>query len=433
MLTMPPSATATNTPRLTSLDALRGIVMIIMALDHVRDFFHADAMAFRPEDLARTNAALFFTRWITHFCAPVFFFLAGAGAFLWAAREGRTTAALSRFLWTRGLWLIVLELTVLRFGFFFSLTEGPWLLTVLWALGLSMIGLALLCRMPVRVLAPVSLAVIALHNLLDPLTARQFGPLAFAWHILHQPGAFVAGGTPVIVAYPLVPWVAVMAAGYCFASCYLRVVPSDSRRLPVADPAPVALPSAARRMPAGPVLPSALSLVPFVSWGAFLTAAFVVLRALDIYGDPSPWSTTVPGTGALSFLNTTKYPPSLLFLLMTMGPALLALAWLSRRPPRASSPVAVIGRVPLFFFLVHFLLAHALAIPFALVKYGHADFLAHPMPSMGGSAELYPPGFGYSLPTVYVVWAIVVLLSYPLCLWFARLKARRRDWWRGYL
>ena len=203
--------------------------MIIMALDHVRDFFHADAMVFRPEDLTRTYAALFFTRWITHFCAPVFFFLAGAGACLWVAREGRTTAALSRYLWTRGLWLIVLELTVLRFGFFLSLTEGPWLLTVLWALGLSMIGLALLCRLPVRVLAPLSLAVIALHNLLDPITARQLGPLAFVWNILHQPGAFLVGGTPVIVAYPLVPWVAVMAAGYCFASCYSRGPSADCR------------------------------------------------------------------------------------------------------------------------------------------------------------------------------------------------------------
>ena len=209
--------------------------MIIMALDHVRDFFHADAMVFRPDDLTRTYPALFFTRWITHFCAPVFFFLAGAGASLWVAREGRTTAMLSRYLWTRGLWLIVLELTVLRFGFFLSLTEGPLLLTVLWALGLSMIGLALLCRLPVRVLAPLSLAVIALHNLLDPIRARQLGPLAFVWNILHQPGAFLVGGTPVIVAYPLVPWVAVMAAGYCFASCYFRVVaglPTAVCRLP---------------------------------------------------------------------------------------------------------------------------------------------------------------------------------------------------------
>jgi uncharacterized membrane protein len=168
-------------------------------------------------------------------------------------------------------------------------------------------------------------------------------------------------------------------------------------------------------------------------WGISLTVAFLALRALNIYGDPSPWSAAIPGTGLLSFLNTTKYPPSLLFLLMTIGPALLALAWLGRRPIRASNPVVVIGRVPLFFFLVHFLLAHALAIPFAWAKYGHAEFLAHPMPSLGGSAAAYPPGFGYSLGTVYGVWILVVLLSYPLCVWYAALKERRRDWWLGYL
>ena len=316
---------------------------------------------------------------------------------------------------------------MLRFGFFFSLTEGPVLLTVLWALGLSMIGLALLCHLPVRVLAPLSLAVIALHNLLDPITARQLGPLAFVWTILHQPGAFLLGGTPVIVAYPLVPWVALMAAGYCFASCYLPVATSGnspSERLPAAG---CRLPSA------GSLLPSAFPLLPFLSWGAFLTVAFLVLRAVNVYGDPSPWSTAIPGTGVMSFLNTTKYPPSLLFLLMTIGPSLLALAWLVRRPLRASNPLVVIGRVPLFFFLAHFLLAHALAIPFAWVKYGRVDFLAHPMPSMGGSPEVYPPGFGYGLPTVYVVWVMVVLLAWPMCLWFARLKERRHDWWMGYL
>jgi uncharacterized membrane protein len=397
--------------RLTSLDALRGTVMIVMALDHVRDFFHADAMVFRPDDLTRTYAALFFTRWITHFCAPVFFFLAGAAACLWAAREGRTAAALPRYLWTRGLWLVVLELTVLRFGFFFSLTEGPWLLTVLWALGWSMIALALLCRLPVRVLAPLSVALIALHNLLDPIQARQLGPLAFVWNVVHQPGAFLVGGTPVIVAYPLVPWVAVMAAGYCFASCYLRVVPSAGCRPPVAG--------------SFSVWPSAFFLLPSLQWGAFLTAAFLVLRAFNVYGDPSPWSTAIPGTAVMSFLNTTKYPPSLLFLLMTIGPALLALAALARRPLRATNPLVVVGRVPLFFFLTHFLLAHALAFPFAWARYGRVDFLAHPMPSMGGSAELYPPGFGYSLPVVFVVWVIVLLLTWPLCLWFARLKERR--------
>jgi uncharacterized membrane protein len=203
-----------------------------------------------------------------------------------------------------------------------------------------------------------------------------------------------------------------MAAGYCFAARYLR-------------------PELGRVTRSGP---SAPGLLPMIRWGLFLTVAFLVLRALNVYGDPSPWSTAIPGTGLLSFLNTTKYPPSLLFLLMTIGPAMLVLAWLSRWNLGPTHPLVVIGRVPLFFFLVHFLLAHALAIPFALARYGHADFLASPMPSMGGAPEAYPPGFGYSLAAVYGIWVLVVVLTYPLCVWFAGLKERRRDWWwLGYL
>jgi uncharacterized membrane protein len=397
-----------TTSRLSAIDALRGVVLAVMALDHVRDFFHAEAMVFRPEELTRTTAALFLTRWITHFCAPVFFFLAGASAFLWMSREGRTVAALSRYLWTRGLWLIVLELTALRFGFFFSLRNGPLLLTVLWALGLSMIALSVLCRLPVRRLALLSGLVIALHNLLDPIEARQLGALAFAWNVLHQPGVFFAFGMPVVVAYPLIPWLAVMSAGYAFAAWYLPRTDASTDL------------GAIRRVPAW-------------RWGAALTLAFVVLRAINLYGDPARWSTAVPNTAVLSFLNTTKYPPSLLFVLMTLGPALMVLAWLQRRQPSPDHPIVVIGRVPLFFFLVHFLLAHALAIPFALITYGRAGFLMQPMPSMGGAADLYPPGFGYSLPTVYLVWMTVLALTYPLCAWFSRLKQRRRDWWLAYL
>lgn len=392
----------TSSVRIASVDALRGLVMILMALDHVRDFFHVGAMSFRPEDLTQTTAALFFTRWITHVCAPVFFFVAGLGALLWLSRAGRSPAALSRFLWTRGLWLIVLELTALRFAYFFGLTNGPVILTVLWALGASMIVLALLCRIPIRILAPLSLAVIALHNLLDPIAAHQLGPLAFLWTILHQQGVFFVRGVPVIVAYPLMPWFAVMAAGYCFG----RVVTLE--------------PAAVRRR------------LMYRS-GLAAVLAFVLLRALNVYGDPAPWSTEVPGTAILSFLNTTKYPPSLLFLLMTLGPAIALLGRLDRLSLSRTNPIVVIGRVPLFFFLAHLLLAHALTIPFALIHYGHAGFLATPVPSMGGSVELYPPGFGYSLPTVYAVWIAVVVMTYPFCLWLSRVKQRRRDWWLSYL
>jgi uncharacterized membrane protein len=393
----------TNT-RVPSVDALRGLVMIIMALDHTREFLHQGAMSFQPDDLTRTTVVLFFTRWITHICAPVFMFTAGLGAFLWLRpgrlRPGRTTSQLSHFLWKRGLWLVVLELTLFRLITNFSLVNGIVILSVLWALGWSMFVLGFLVRMPVRPLAVLSIAVILLHNLADPVAASRFGDAAWAWNILHQPGVFRAGGVLVHAAYPLVPWVAVMAAGFCFGP------------IVILDP-------------------------PRRRWwmmriGAGLTLAFLVIRTINVYGDPNPWSTRIPGMTVLSFLRTTKYPPSLEFLLMTLGPALLILAWLDRRTFTATNPLIVFGRVPLAYFLVHFFTIHALTIPFALLRYGRADFLWNPLPSMGGPAKLYPPDFGYPLWVVYAVWAGVVILLYPVCLWFARLKQRRSDWWLSY-
>ncbi len=240
--------------RIQSIDALRGLVMIIMALDHVRDFFHSAARAFQPDDLTRTTTALFFTRWITHICAPVFMFTAGLGAFFWLSR-GRTKGQLSRFLWTRGLWLIVLELTVLRLAMNFSLTSGFLLLSVLWALGWAMIALGFLVWLPLPALAVVSIAGIALHNLTDGVMAPQFGSAGWIWNVLHQPGLFRIGSVNALAAYPLVPWIFVMSAGFC----------------------------------TGPLM--ALDTVERRRWltriGLILTAAFICLRALNVYGDPS--------------------------------------------------------------------------------------------------------------------------------------------------
>jgi len=350
--------------------------MIVMALDHTRDFFHAAALAFRPDDLTRTTPILFFTRWITHFCAPVFMFTAGLGAFLWYSR-GHTKAQLSRFLWTRGLWLVVLELTALRLALSFDFS-GPVLLTVLWALGWSMVALGFLIYLPLRVLACLSVAVIALHNLADPISASQFGGAAWIWNILHQQGIFHVGSAVVVVGYPLVPWIFVMSAGFCFGPL-------------------VALPPLQRRR-----------------WmtriGLALTAAFLLIRAINIYGDPQRWSTQPPGMIVLSFFRVTKYPPSLDFLLMTLGPALLLLAWFDRISWSTTNPLIVFGRVPLFYFLVHFYLIHALAIVFQVVPHG-----------------------GYALWVVYVVWFAVVAMMYPLSLWYARLKQRKHAWWLSYL
>ena len=396
--------------RVQSVDALRGFVMIIMALDHTREFFHAGAMSFQPEDLTRTSTILFFTRWITHICAPVFMFTAGLGAFFWlsSGAKGRTTGQLSRFLWTRGLWLVVLELTVLRFAMNFSLTNGIVMLSVLWALGWSMVSLGFLVHVPVRALAVLSIAVIVLHNLADSITAAHFGSAGWVWNILHQPGVFQLGGIQFLAAYPLVPWIFVMAAGFCFGDLIGPRPSSNSAHGP------------SRRR----------------QWtfriGLGLTLAFLVIRTINIYGDPLPWS-HVPGMTALSFLRCIKYPPSLDFLLMTLGPVLMLLSWFDRLRLSAINPLIVFGRVPLFYFLVHFLAIHLLTIPFAWVRYGHAGFLLSPLPSLGGSMEIYPADFGYPLGVVYAVWASVVVFMYPLCLWFARLKERRHEWWLSYL
>jgi uncharacterized membrane protein len=390
--------------RIQSVDALRGAIIIIMALDHVRDFTSISAMSFSPTDLTRTTAALFITRWITHFCAPVFAFTAGIGTFFWYHNK-RTLPQLSRFLLTRGLWLMFLELTVLRFILFleWNWTGALFILTVFWMLGLSMVVLAALVHLPPRILAPLSLVVIASHNLLDPIAPDRFGRFAPLWDILHQQAAFPFHGALFAVAYPLIPWVAVMAAGFCFGSALLW------------DPA--------RRRSF------------LIRLGVGLAVVFGVLRAWNHYGDPSRWSHQATSLfTALSFLNTTKYPPSLLFLLMTLGPALIALAFLDRRNFSSSNPLIVFGRVPFFFFLFHMTLAHLLAVVLSAFRYGPHRFLLLPPPSLGGPRENFPADYGFSLPVVYVIWLSVILISYPVCRWYANLKDRRRDlWWLSYL
>jgi uncharacterized membrane protein len=374
--------------------------MVIMALDHTRDYVHAAAMAFQPEDLQQTTPAIFLTRWITHVCAPAFMFLAGAGAFLRVER-GSTIPELSRFLWTRGLWLVVLEFTAVRAGFFFDLRLDPLILLVFWALGLSMVALAALVHLPPRALLVVSAGMIAMHNLLDGVAATRFGAYAWVWRILHEQGLLLTGGPTVIVAYPLIPWIGVMAAGYCFGHVYR--LPADRRR------------------------------TLLLGLGLALAIAFVAIRAFNGYGDPRPWTVqSQPLFTWLSFLNATKYPASLAFLLMTLGPALLFLAWADRWRPGARHPLIVFGRVPLFYFVVHIPLIHLLAIGLTWLRYGPAPFLFTAPPTLGTPRALFPPDYGWDLWVVYAVWAVVVLALYPACLWFMRLKARSRAWWVSY-
>ncbi|MCC6392916.1 MAG: DUF1624 domain-containing protein [Bryobacterales bacterium] len=386
--------------RIQSIDLVRGAVMILMAIDHVREYLSSAAYTFRPEDLSRTTAAIFLSRWVTHFCAPVFMFTAGLGAFLWA-RRGRSRGELSRFLWTRGLWLVVLELTVIRFLLYFSFSF-PLVLTVFWALGWSMAALAALVYLPLRAIAGISLAMIALHNVLDSVRAADFGGWAWVWIVVHQPGVIRIGGTVVIPGYPLVPWIGVMGAGYCCGSLFLM----DAER---------------RR-------------ALLIRIGAALTAAFVLLRALNFYGDPARWSVQPSGLfTALSFLNCTKYPPSLLFLLMTLGPALLALGLLEGVRVSDKNPVLIFGRAPFFYYVIHLGLAHLALVLLTYLRYGATNFLFTPPPTLGGPRQAFPADAGFSLGTCYAVWFALLIVVYPLCRWFAGVKQRRKDWWLSYL
>jgi uncharacterized membrane protein len=382
------AVTAHAFARVASIDILRGLVMVLMALDHVRDFF-TDAR-FDPLDLSQTTTPLFLTRWITHFCAPTFVLLAGVSAYLTGRRC--TRAELSRFLLTRGLWLVVLEVTLMSLVWTFNVRYDHGLyLQVIWAIGVSMIVLAALVHLRVAQIAAFSLAIIFGHNLLDGIDPQSFGAWAPLWSLLHVsepiPHAFVA--------YPLVPWIAVMSLGYCIGSLFDRQ--REHRK----------------------------------QWLAYLGAAsftlFVLLRTTNVYGNPADWSlqsTTV--RTLLSFVDVHKYPPSLQYLLLTLGAAFALLAVLESARGKFSEMLRTFGRVPLLFYVLHIALAHLAAGIIALATgYGTAllsdDFMQ------------VPPQWGFGLPVVYLAWVLVVATLYPACRWFAAVKRRRDDWWLSYL
>ena len=395
--------------RIASIDVVRGAVMVLMAIDHVRVFSGVPAGGPAP--------AVFFTRWITHFCAPAFVFLAGTSAFLYGRRHGH----LSRFLLTRGLWLILLELTFLRVCWTFNFDFAHYELAgVIWVLGWSMIALAGLVKLPAGVVGAVGVAIIATHNLPDSHAGALAGSLdgglrAALWKIFYI-GFFAGpiagpGGVPSLtVLYSLIPWVGVMAAGYAFGKI-VTMEPARRDRLCL-----------------------------WIGLGAI--ALFLVLRGFNLYGDPRPWSARpaeaagAPGgrppmPALLSFLNTTKYPASLAFLLMTLGPILALLPLADRWRGPVARGLTVFGRVPLFFYLLHIPLIHALALVVSKIRQGHIDpwlFANHPM---GNPPP--PEGYPWSLPMLYLVWVIAIALLYPACRWFADFKARRRDWWLSYL
>ena len=403
-------ASAAGRSRLDSIDLLRGIVMVVMVLDHTRDFVHGPALRSDPTNLATTSAAIFMTRWITHFCAPVFVFLAGVSVYLQKMR-GKSLGELSRFLVTRGVWLIAIEIVVLHLLVWFSVDYSFLaLLQVIWVLGLSMICLAALIHLPRPAIATFAVVMIAFHNLLDGVHVESWqGPgspvpsaAAKLWMIAHQPGFFpvLGASSPLAWAqYPLIPWVGVIAAGYAFGAVYEL---DRERRIKV-----------------------------LLQTSVLLIAAFIAIRAIDNYGDPSRWSAQPTAVFTfLSFINTTKYPPSLLYLLMTLGPALLVLAWFESSPPGAwSRPLVVFGRVPLFFYLLQWPLAHGAGILANVIAGKSFDYLFLTPPAIFSA----PPGVGFRLWVVYVCWACIILVEYPLCRRFAAVKQRRRDPWLSYL
>ena len=392
-------------PRLESIDVLRGLVMVLMALDHTRDFLSYLWIA--PEDMAHTYGALFFTRFVTHYCAPVFAFLAGTGAFL-SSRRGKSLGQVSRFFLTRGLWLVLLELTVIDFAWGFV----PWAHAgVIWILGWSMVAMAAIVWLPVRWIAALGLGMIATHNLLDRINPASFGRFAWLWILLHSPGGIpITAHFSFSVRYVLIPWVGVMAAGFAFGSLLLR---PDRRKW-------------------------------VLTLGIAATAMFFVLRGFNLYGNgiaglpfgyprsAGPWSVqpTLSLT-AISFFNTLKYPPSLDYLLMTLGPALILLGWLDRVKVVGGLGriLLVFGRVPLLYYVLHLYLLHLMAIVVALAFHQpiwHGSVIAH--------HAQRPFGYGHGLPFVYAMWILAVAILYLPCRWFMEFRSRHRDWtWLSYL
>jgi uncharacterized membrane protein len=392
-------AAASRVSRVLAIDWLRGVVMVLMALDHVR-FFFTD-LHFAPENIDRTTLALFMTRWVTHFCAPLFFFLAGTSAYLTGLRRGEPP---SRHLLMRGLWLVALELTVI--GFAWNFRPGYSFAGVIWALGWSMVILAAVARLDVRVITVLSIVVLSAHDLLNTVSASAFGPFEPLWRILHVPGEVHIGPVTWFILYPLIPWFAVMTLGYAAGPIWTWSIERRGRFL--------------------------------ITVGGATTALFLVLRLTNAYGNPRGTSSgRVPfavyqesSKTLISLVNVCKYPPSLQFLLMTLGLSMIVLAiadaWLERRGARALSGVFItFGRVPFFYYVCHLYLIHLLALLVAHIDGQPSQWLGW----YGDQSALPPPEYGYDLPVIYGVWIVVTAALYLPCRAFERLKREHRAAW----
>jgi uncharacterized membrane protein len=391
----------TTNARISSIDLLRGLVMIIMALDHTRDYFHRDAYLFDPTDLTHTSPIIFFTRWITHFCAPVFVFLAGTSAFI--SGQKKSKKELSLFLLKRGLWLMILEFTIVNFAWFFNPAFSLLGLQVIWVLGLSMVVLAALIYLPRYIIFSFGIVLITGHNILDQTHVPGNTMTGFLWSAFHEFNAFHYHDLVVMTAYPMIPWVAVMALGYCFGSLYTRDYESQKRRR---------------------------ILIILGSLGIFL---FVGIRLLNVYGDPRLWSEQSSWSYTfLSFLNTSKYPPSLLYLLMTLSPAILFLAFVENIQNSVSKIIITFGRVPLFYYLMHIYLLHILAMTAAIITGYHWSDMVFTQTWITDKPSL--KGYGFDLVVVYLIWLGIIIFLYPFCKRYDEYKqTHRQNWWLSYL
>ena len=396
-----PRSNETSSTRIETIDLLRGLVMIIMALDHVRMYFGLGTWYAEPTNLATTTPLLFFTRWITHFCAPVFVFLAGTSAFLYNIKRENVRET-AWFLLTRGLWLVLMELVVVSFAWTFDVTYSFLILQVIWAIGLSMVVLSALILLPRKLIFITGMILVFGHNLLDPVSVGDVPLPDILWYTLHQPGSVFLDGRLINFAYPILPWIGLMALGYVFGGLYQNGFPPEKRR----------------------------QWLLRIGIGAMLL--FILLRAFNLYGEPREWQTQAsPLFTLMSFLNTTKYPPSLHFLLMTMGPALIFLATVERLRDRLPTPVITFGRVPFFFYIVHLYVIHAFAMLLLVVQGWEAsEYILSARGIMSGNLR----DFGLGLEAVYLIWIVVIVLLYPLCRWYQKFRQDHPSkWWLSYL
>ncbi len=387
--------------RITSIDLLRGLVMIIMALDHTRDYFHKPAYLYDPTDLAHTTPAIFFTRWITHFCAPVFVFLAGTSAFISGQRK--TKKELSIFLLKRGVWLMLLELTLVNFSWFFNPTFSLLVLQVIWVLGLSMVILSALIHLPLKLIFAFGLLLVCSHNLLDNVTVEGNNLQGWGWALLHKFSFFKWNGTTVAVGYPIIPWAGVMALGYCMGKIYQQSFDAAKRKR-------------------------------ILMWtGIICIALFFIVRYSNLYGDPLKWERqSTAFYSFLSMLNTNKYPPSLLYLLMTIGPSLLFLSLSENIAEKFSAVTSTYGRVPLFYYVAHVFVLHF----FAMLAAQFTGYHWQDMIFKTTWITLQPSlkGYGFSLAVVYIIWIAVVIVLFPFCKKYDAYKMSNKDkWWLSYL